>query len=214
MMDHESVLARLDAFLDGDLPSGEQEEMERHLRACVPCAKEAAEMRRLLERARALPDSLPPARDLWPEVAARLPHRGGERRRSFWRPALAAAAALAVVLVGLRLGLGPGGERGDGTAGGRVPQASLATNSVLTALDLETAAAGKSLEAALDAGGRLGPQEGAAINTGLNSLAIAIAECRLALAEDPENPELLHRLTFYYRERLELLEKATRLLRA
>jgi len=215
-MEHDVVLAHLDAFLDGELPEGERREVELHLRGCVPCAQEAAAMRRLLERTRELPRSLPPDRDLWPGVRARLPRQATRAPRarvsSWWRPALAAAAVLAVALVGIRLA-----TRTESVGGRAQPGASAlpaSTASVLAALDQETAAMGRSLGAAMDAGGSLGPEEGAAINEGLNSLAIAIAQTRMALAQDPDNPELLLRLTSYYRERLVLLEKATKLLRA
>jgi anti-sigma factor RsiW len=221
-MEHEEVLARLDEFIDGTLPAGDRRDVESHLRGCVPCAQEAADTRRLLERARTLPPSLLPERDLWPGIRAHLspPASEGRPHRSVprWRTALAVAATLAVVLVGTRMvgRLDRGDRPFPGGAGlaATPPALSPSANRVLIALDEETRAAGRSLAAALAGGTTLGPGEGAAINEGLNSLALAIAECRMALTEFPDDPKLMLRLASYYRERLELLEKATRLVRA
>jgi len=221
-MEHEEVLARLDEFIDGTLPAENRRDVEFHLRGCVPCAQEAADTRRLLERARTLPPSILPERDLWPGVKAHLSPPASEHRpqraASRWRTALAVAATLAVVLAGARMAgwMDQGGRPspGDADLAATPPTLSPSTNSLLIALDLETRAAGQSLEAALAGGANLGSGEGAAINEGLNSLALAIAECRMALIEYPDDPKLMLRLTTYYRERLELLEKATKLVRA
>ncbi|MGA9751270.1 MAG: zf-HC2 domain-containing protein, partial [Acidobacteriota bacterium] len=65
-MNCETVLERLDDYLDGALAPGERAELERHLRDCGACRGEAEGLRALLASARALPRALEPGGDLWP----------------------------------------------------------------------------------------------------------------------------------------------------
>lgn len=74
-----------------------------HLSSCVDCRRKVEAMRDLIEARRLLMEGDEPdwsaQRDA---VLMRLrsePTRSGARRRSWWRPAMAAAAALAVVAV-------------------------------------------------------------------------------------------------------------------
>ena len=61
-----------------------------------------AEFRELLERAAQLPKSIEPPRDLWPEIEARIAGKARVRFRTWLLIPLAAAAALAVLLLGRR----------------------------------------------------------------------------------------------------------------
>src|SRR5438094_344315 len=61
-----------------------------------------AEFRELLERAAQLPKSIEPPRDLWPEIEARIAGKARVRFRAWLLIPLAAAAALAVLLLGRR----------------------------------------------------------------------------------------------------------------
>jgi hypothetical protein len=64
-------------------------------------ANEGDEFNELLRDVERLPRSVEPPRDLWPGIAGRLGTRGRRNRRALvWVPALAAAAALALVIVG------------------------------------------------------------------------------------------------------------------
>jgi len=102
----EETCDRLPEFVVGAMSAREASATEAHLTECPACAQEH---RALLEAGR-LVDSLPPlrpARDLWPETAARLsPHR--PRRRSIpdllgleprWAALAAACAAIGVALI-------------------------------------------------------------------------------------------------------------------
>ena len=62
---------RLSEYLDGELQPEEREDLQAHLFTCAACARTLAELRRVVERARALPDREPP-RDLWPVIAAAI----------------------------------------------------------------------------------------------------------------------------------------------
>ncbi|MGH7530170.1 MAG: anti-sigma factor, partial [Gemmatimonadales bacterium] len=81
---------RLSEYLDGELPAAERAALEAHLATCADCRDTAAELRTVVARAQALEDR-PPARDLWPELRARMtPGRGAggsaPRRLSFSVP--------------------------------------------------------------------------------------------------------------------------------
>jgi len=62
---------RLSEYLDHDLPEREQREIEAHLLTCVGCRETLAGLTAVVERARSA-TLTPPARDLWPAIAARI----------------------------------------------------------------------------------------------------------------------------------------------
>jgi len=113
---------RLSAYLDGDLTADERAAVEAHLAQCEPCRVTLDDLKRLVRRASALDDT-PPARDLWPGIAARIQELAAEpdviplaprrRRFSFSVPQLAAAA---VALMALSGGVATLAVRGGTTA--------------------------------------------------------------------------------------------------
>jgi hypothetical protein len=218
-MDHREVLFRLDDYGEGRLSETMRLEVEEHLRSCDRCAREAERARRLGERVAELPRSLEPGRDLWEGVRARItaPATGDARRRSWsWPPGglwqgLAAAAAMAVLLLGTWLVAERMG-RPESVEQPRTQPLPEELTRTLWGLESENQGAGRVLMAAMQTGrGSLAEEGLEAINQGLNALSLAIAESQAALREDPENPELVKRLTRYYQQRLELLHRATRL---
>ncbi|MCC6536021.1 MAG: zf-HC2 domain-containing protein [Bryobacterales bacterium] len=50
------VLARLSAYLDGELPAGERAQVDAHLAACPNCARFGGDVAGLLERLPAQPE--------------------------------------------------------------------------------------------------------------------------------------------------------------
>ncbi len=209
-MNHETARTRLDALVDGGLTAGERAEVDAHLTGCAACRDEAAALRRLRSEARALSDSVEPERDLWPGIAARIAGApaAAPRRRSWfegWTQGLAWAAVLAVALVGAYRLLAPVPEappRAEIMPAGLVP--------AVGALETQTAAAGKELQAAL----ALRPEgmdaaTGAALAANLDVLERAIAETREAWVAHPEDPALIYELTDLYRRKLDLLHGAT-----
>ena len=95
-MTHEDAFRRLNDFVDGELQHQLHAAVEQHVQACAQCAAEVAVIRALVQRARALPESIEPRRDLWrdiepsiraAEVTATTP-RAAHRR--FGRPELPA----------------------------------------------------------------------------------------------------------------------------
>lgn len=104
---------RLSEYLDDELPPEERAAVEGHLRHCVACGAALADLKRIVARAQSLEDR-PPARDLWPAIAARIgsspamADRGDvvaldavrRRRWSFSLPELAAAGIALMALSG------------------------------------------------------------------------------------------------------------------
>ena len=104
-MNHEEWKAKLDTYLDGELPSAEAQELDAHLRECLACAAEA--LRRMQWK-----KAIKSAGERYINVGGNLPyakralHKEGWKSTRGWadwtiqpgRRWLAAAAALAAVL--------------------------------------------------------------------------------------------------------------------
>ena len=100
---------RLNAYVDGALDVSEREAVERHLATCATCRADVQRLRELLASATALPKSIAPPRDLWPQIAPRL--GGGRRGVPAWI-GIAAAVVLAFAALVLYVGRGKGGTHG------------------------------------------------------------------------------------------------------
>jgi hypothetical protein len=112
---------RIERVIEGKLVLEEAFELEEHARTCPRCGKALAEARALEEALLAMP--APPAERLDVErsldrIHARLDEQGtserpssrGRDRRRDWTIGVAAAAALVLVVVGIRARLDPGEE--------------------------------------------------------------------------------------------------------
>lgn len=85
--DHDRWPGRLSEHVDGLLPEAEGLELESHLAECAGCREIADDLVRVRDAARTF-QSLPPARDLWPEIRSAmdagrvidLPERTGPSR--------------------------------------------------------------------------------------------------------------------------------------
>jgi hypothetical protein len=149
----------------------------------------------LARRARELPRSIEPARDLWPGIERRLPPR--RRRLPRWLP-LAAAIALAA---GAWL-LGRTAAR-EGPAPAPVasaPPGAGAAGDLLAALEREP--------------GTLAPETVAALRRNLAVIDSALAESRAALARDPRDASAESWLRLVERQRADLLRQVVRLPRS
>jgi len=200
----------LDAFLEGGLTSVRQGEMAFHMEECTECRARADEMRVVLAAATALPRSIMPPRDLWPEIAGRLP----ARRRSpvawnRWIPLAAAALVLVAVTAAITRQL----SRPPASA--PVFSASAPPAIVGFAADRDYVLAAEDLARVLAEGReRLAPSTIAVLERNLAVIDSAIAEARAALAADPANADLRALLWSAHRQKLDLLDRATRLTRS
>lgn len=148
---------------------------------------------------RALPTSIEPPRDLWPDIERRLtPRRRGLPR---WLPL---AAALVLLLLGgavlRRLAHDP------------VPDAApVASVDPATSAD-PSAGAERALLASLERdAGSLSPETIATLRRNLAIIDSALAESRRALAADPGNGDVQALFRLVQRQRTTLLQQAARL---
>jgi len=204
------VQDRLDGYVAGSLGLGERAGVERHLADCASCRDELDFLRTLLEDARALPRSLDPERDLWPDLAERLDAAEGRGSRHWhWTP----LAAAAVALVALSGALVVATLLRDPQPASMVTAApGMAAAVGVAALEAEYADALAELQSALDMGrDALAPETVAVIEESLRLIDLAIAEARAALESDPANAELVRRLGSSYALKVDLLRRAARL---
>lgn len=205
---------QLDAWLDGTLDPAAADDMDRHLATCEGCRAATAEMRAVLEAAASLPTSIAPPRNLWPEIAARLdgPAPTLGVRRMPWRR-WAPLAAAAVLLIAVTATLTYQFTRRPVAVAAR-PGLSVVQPAGFSA-DHDFVAAAEDLERVLrEERGRLSPETVAVIEQNLAVIDTAIAEARAALAADPANADLRALLWGAHRQKLDLLDRATRLTRS
>ena len=194
--------ARADAYAEGRLSAPEAAAFEAHLDRCAACAA-------ALERAAGPPPglaglarSIEPAEDLWPAIHGRLAALG-ERPGRIAVPRWGLAAA-ALLLIALSSGVTAVLLR-------PAPQAASATRDV-SALEAQYAAVSEDLTGALEkARSRLDPATLATIERNLRIIDTALNETRQALANDPGNPALGQMVVAAWRQKVDLLRRATAL---
>ncbi len=218
-MNCRDLRARLDDFVDGDLPEGQAEVLRRHLEECAACRGEEQKLRRLLADARGLPD-LQPDRDLWPGIEERLRSEPWTTRpgrlagpRRLMQPLLLAAAIAALVAISLPLvrqrlepptepvAAAPVLDEIGGTAAlaelARLEDGTLRTRrDLLEAIEVDRAV--------------LAPSTLAAVESNIREIDAAIGEIRAALQTDPDNPHLSLLLASRYQQEVVLLKQLKR----
>lgn len=197
---------RLDDYLDGELPAAEARAFESHAAACAACERTLALAKRLQRQAFTLPAEREPARDLWPEITARLEPRNTYRQRP-WLRALAASVAVVALFAG-------------GMLADRVLRESTAPSSQLADREVErlpnVAEARRLLPASyvelIEGQGGLhvaGAEQDLLRN--LLVVNLAIREVEAAVAADPVNADLRDLLSGLYAEEHRILAQAERL---
>lgn len=205
---------QLDDFLDGRLAAAEAQAVHAHLATCGDCRARTEALQRVLAAAATLPRDIRPAHTLWPAIAARLPARNTDVplrsiRWRRWVPLAAAAAVLIAVTAILTARLvrePPQLAEDPGVAAADAAQLAAAREYELAAEDLE-----RLLREGRE---RLSPATVQVLERNLALIDAAIAEARAALAADPANASLRALLLGARRQKLELLERASRLTRS
>ena len=208
---------RLSEYLDDELSPAERGALEAHLGGCEECTATLEGLRRVTARARALGDR-PPARDLWPAIAASLVEPKELRFRSPRRlsvpvPALAAAAVAFLVIGASMVWLlrSPGGITG-GPAPVAVNPAPTVSPAGIGRASLRYDAAVAELQQVLDQGrSRLKPETVKVLEQKLALIDRAIVDAQEALAKDPASVYLNDHLTETRLRKLELLRRAAAL---
>jgi hypothetical protein len=142
-------------------------------------------------RLRQLPRELDPDRDLWPDIAARLPMPAA-RRRSAWPAWMAMAASVLLAVAWWRLAPPPDPQRRTDEATERIVQA-------------EAAAMTREYQAALSEY-RAMPVP-AELVPSIATLDRSVADIRSALARDTDSVLLLQQLQRAYSRRLALTQR-------
>jgi hypothetical protein len=194
--------ARADAYAEGRLSPPDAAAFEAHLDRCAACAaalERAAEPPRGLA---ALPRSIEPASDLWPAIHGRLASlRERPGRLAVPRWGLAAAALLLIAL-----------SSGVTAVLLRPAPGAVSARLDVSALEAQYAAVSEDLTGALEkVRSRLQPETMATIERNLRIIDTALDETRLALAKDPGNPALGQMVVAAWRQKVDLLRRATTL---
>jgi predicted anti-sigma-YlaC factor YlaD len=191
---------RLQAYASGTMSGEEEAAFEAHLSLCESCSTMVALAESAVPQTAALPKSIAPTQDLWPAIQSTIDSRRRIGRVALPRWALAAAAVLlmtvssGVTVVLLQRSGGP----------------SIQAPSRLIGFEAEYSAASEDLSAALWAArSRLAPETIATIERNLAVIDHALAEARAALAQDPGNPALEPLVVAAWRQKMDLLRRAT-----
>lgn len=225
MTDH--WIDRLSDYIDDDMGPSERAALEAHLAECEECAATLIELRGVVDRAAALED-VPPERDLWPGIAARLGERRAVvvplearppalRRFRFSLPQLAAAvlAALVIGVSGAWFAIDRDGPTAPTVA--EAPSGSSRQSGPSPIVPVSESATGRSyaeavaeLEALLEERReRLDPETIRTVEQNLAILDQAIAEIRAALDQDPDDPYLNRHLATTMKRKVDVLRQAT-----
>jgi anti-sigma factor RsiW len=213
-MAHDVLNERLSEYLDNELDSGTRADVEAHLAECGECRANLEALAAVVARAGTLADA-PPAADLWPGIESRIAPSQvlrptfARRRFAFTMPQLIAASLALMITSGGMVWLARlGGERTDFPTVQGETSAVRPANFGDAAFDQAVA----DLQQTLEAGrGRLDAQTIRVLQTNLEAIDRAIAQCREALAADPANVYLNTYLAETRRRKLELLRRATAL---
>jgi anti-sigma factor RsiW len=203
---------QLDNCLDDLLSPTQQEEVQAHVATCPACAATVSALQALRTEVARLPSVTAVPDGLWQRVRATiatrqvvaLPH-AGPARRAGWRTFTAAAVALVLVSSATTALL----MRRDPATAGMPVEVVPAAWQASEAGYLESVA---SLRAQLD-GQRaaLSPATVEAVEAALATIDAAIAEARAVLLADPANATLADLLASNYRQKVDLLRRATQL---
>lgn len=218
---------RLSAYVDEELSEGERAACAAHVAECRECATTLDDLRALTARASLLP-GIPPERDLWPGIEARLEPRSGRPparsdtaapagvlsiRPTRWTltvPQLVAAAIALVVLAagsvwllvpsaGLDSVADPTPATAPGVDGSPQLVFLAAYQPAISELEREFQARRA----------QLAPDTRRVVEENMAIIDQAIAEAERALAEDPSNSFLNTHLAGTMRQKVELLRRAT-----
>jgi anti-sigma factor RsiW len=212
---HDPWTQRLSEYLDDELPAAERATLERHLAVCPDCARTLEDLGRVVATAATLRPR-PPSSDLWPGVAARLAASSAENAPgpaawAFARTQLVAAGVLIALLAGWTAWnlIGevsrpaPSLERIADTRPGGEPASVPAALS-----DAQYEQAVADLERAVDSRSRrLDETTLAIVQENLDMIDRAIADARLALANEPADEYLTGHLAQTRRRKLDVLRQ-------
>jgi hypothetical protein len=205
---------------DGTLDADVMREASQHLAACDDCAADVASLRTLMTRIQT-PTS-PPSDDLddlWAAIRSRidasklipldaptadLPSRQRVRRKGLWIPIAVAVAALIFVVSVPQLRYLRARATQAASADAEPAFINVADSSSAYEQEANTLLNELQMQRAM-----MRPQTSATIDNDLRVVDQAIAEVKDALVRDPNNPALRRLLASSYRQKVELLKRAS-----
>lgn len=198
----QELRTRADAYARGTLDATDAAAFETHLATCSACEAALLDLADAPPGVATLPRSIDPVADLWPAIRERVAAGRGPRRRiAVPRWVLAAAA---VFLVALSSGVTAMLLTSD--------EPHAVATSGISALEAEYATVSEDLTGALQqARSRLSPETMATVERNLRIIDAALDETRQALARDPGNDALGRMVVAAWRQRVDLLRRATAL---
>jgi hypothetical protein len=197
---------------DGSLGGDPLRDALDHLSGCNACAADVSRLRTLMTRVRNLPTA-DDADDLWPEIRARVEQSkivplaapnavvaSSLRPIALGVAAVAAGLVLAVVAIRPRTAPAVNASAADSSAAftnvaDSTQSYETEANTLLNELEMQRA--------------MLRPGTSAAIDRDLQTIDRSIAELTAALVRDPNNPALRRLLASSYRQKVDLLKRAT-----
>jgi hypothetical protein len=207
-------MSLLEDFLDGLIDDEASAAVRAHLGECEACAGECEALVSLRARVEALPESIEPPKDLWPEIEARIAAEKVVRAR-FGRSAMMAAAAVVVLVSSVVTAFLVGRHSISTVAVSPTPRP--AASDVLQASFAELGVYDYQstrqqlldvLEARQD---EFSPATLEVILSSLRLIDDALGEISRALGDDPGNELLMRQLASTYRRQINLLERAANL---
>jgi len=218
--DCEQILSHLDEFIDDSMAASDATAVRSHLEACPSCRAEVESVRDLVIKAKSLPRSIEPERDLWPGIAGsiedrRVVHGSFDRSpvstsRRLWM----AAAAAAILVVSVSIAYIAGLERGRPRSAELAPVGSskLYTEAAYGDLASDLEQTRDQLRASLEKRqDELSPETWSVVVDNLDVIDNAIGRIETALADNPNDGWLNRQLAVAYRRQIDLLQRATRL---
>ena len=200
---------RLSDYLDGELSVPEREALDAHLLECVDCGHTLQQLKAVVTRASQVIDR-EPSRDLWSGIAARIAAgepspatvvatSSGKRRISFSVPQLAAASVVLMLMSAGTMYMALDADRGAPVAEVSGPQAEPlpAGSASVRAVTRNYDAAVSELESVLHSN-----------RDQLDSTTVRVLE------QKPANPYLSRYLDQAMQKKVQLLRRATSVMRA
>lgn len=214
---HLTEAERQDAA-EASTPPEQQARVDDHLRQCESCASDVARVRQLMTHVREAPPPVDAGSDLWPEIRSRIerdkvislsiPEPAAADRTRWWARALWLAGALAAALI-LVVALPASRGKGKASAPAIAPSAN---SDVMLAADTARAYEREAQYLLNELEMRramMPPRTATSIDRDLQIIDRAIAELKDAIARDPNNPALRRLLASSYKQKVELLKRAT-----
>ncbi len=209
---------------DGSSPSASAGRIERHLMHCARCRAEIERIRELLALAAALPRSIDPPADLWPDIRTRIRQQpvaaatsvavSHRRWDAFTRDRRWLAAAVLLIAASSALTMMFTESRPDDLARGPDSIAPVAgppgAAAVRTVSDEYERLDRDILALLATERGKLQPETIAKVERNLAIIDEAITEIRQALIEDPGNEALRQLLKASYGQKSALVRQVSR----